>query len=158
MATLKRSVLYCLNLSIGLTFAVGIAAVALGVIAAFRPSFNFTIAAEAPREWAVIISIFLAALTVYMGALIYMSLRLHYCQTTAKMSLRMIGWLPVAGSAGIIVVSILIGSQIDAMRIVETVLPLAIGVHSALIFAQDDDPTLEVALTYPRPLIWTVLE
>lgn len=158
MATLKRSMLYCLNLSIALTFLVGIAAVALGVIAVFRPTVKFTIAQDGPRQWAQIICVLLGALMIYAAGLFLQSMRLRYRQMTAKMSLRMIGWLPVGGSAGIIGVSILLGSQIDVTRIVETVLPLAIGIHSALIFAQDDDPTLEVSLTYSRPLIWTVLE
>lgn len=158
MATFKRTVLYCLNLSIVLTFLVGIAAVTLGVVAIFRPTFKFTISTDAPRQWGLIISILLGALTIYAASLMFHSLRLRYRQTTLKASLRMIGWLPVAGSAGIIALSILIGSQIGVSRIVETVLPLAVGVHAALVFAQDDDPTLEAALTFPRPLIWTVLE
>ncbi|MEQ8674277.1 MAG: hypothetical protein RLP44_11080 [Aggregatilineales bacterium] len=43
-------------------------------------------------------------------------------------------------------------------RIVETIVPLAVGSLSALMFSPTDEPAIEVQLACPRPIAWVLIE
>jgi hypothetical protein len=103
-----------------------------------------------------------AALTVGMVKL------QHRRQIAWWASLRHAGWLPVvlssAGVIGLIVFRPMFDgaatsrAPFDPSIVVDAVIPLAIAVQAALLFAPDDEPALEVLLAAPRPIYWLLLE
>lgn len=73
---------------------------------------------------------------------------------------RRIGIVPtVITIAALISLTLLVQSEvmpfvlwIGYARVVETVIPLAIGLQAAFLFSPDDEPTLELVIVAPRPL------
>jgi hypothetical protein len=79
-------------------------------------------------------------------------------------NLRIVGWLPLAFSV-LAVGLLLLVSQADQnlalfqrSRLIETIIPLAMAVQAAFLFAPDDEAPLELLLTSPRPVPWLLLE
>jgi hypothetical protein len=81
---------------------------------------------------------------------------------TWRISLRLLGWWPVAASAVLVALALLSdapkGTSIDAARAVETIVPLLGAVQAAFLFSPEDDPALEATLAARRPIAWTMLE
>lgn len=82
-----------------------------------------------------------------------------------RASLRHMGWLPVVATLGVMLLLILPENGgvkntpwSDRVRIVETVIPLAMAIQAALLFSPDDEPALEVFLACPRRISWVLLE
>lgn len=81
-----------------------------------------------------------------------------------RMSLRLLGWIGLTSAAGLIVLLLLTettGAQLpwsDRGRVIETIIPLILGLQAALLFAPDDEPALEILLACPRPPMWLALE
>ncbi len=82
-----------------------------------------------------------------------------------RMSFRVVGWLGVSGAI-IGIILLLIGKDSDprkfplagALRAVEFIIPLAVGIQAAFLFSPDDEPGMEVVLACPRPVSWILLE
>lgn len=83
-----------------------------------------------------------------------------------RMSVRLMGWLAVIAGAGMTLSLIVAGGENtpDAfawevrLRVIETVIPLILGLQAALIFSPPDEPALEIALACPRPVGWMLVE
>jgi hypothetical protein len=77
---------------------------------------------------------------------------------------RMIGWLPFALTAVVVGLGLLLPDPsehlqpLTTVRLIETIVPLAIAVQVAFLLSPDDEPALEVLLACPRPLSWLLLE
>jgi hypothetical protein len=82
-----------------------------------------------------------------------------------KMSFRTVGWIGLVGS-GVGLVIMMLAKDTDPKsfplagveRLVEAVVPLAVGMQAAFLFAPDDEPSMEVLLACPRPIAWLLLE
>ncbi len=88
-----------------------------------------------------------------------------------RTSARLIGWLPVLGSGIAVTVFLTLHATIwrddpiseslaflSATRVVETILPLVVGLQAAFLLSAEDEQPLELLLTSPRSLAWTLLE
>lgn len=79
-----------------------------------------------------------------------------------RISLRLLGWWPVAASAMFVGLAVAFPTQdatpLSVSRLVETVVPLLAAVQAAFLFSPEDEPGLEVTLACRRPLAWTMLE
>jgi hypothetical protein len=79
-----------------------------------------------------------------------------------RINLKLIGWWPVAVSALILgaffILQILVPSQTGALdltyprRAVETIVPLLFAVQVAFLLSTDNEPALELLLSYPKSL------
>ncbi len=79
-----------------------------------------------------------------------------------RINLKLIGWWPAAVSAAILVVFFILelhlsgsGGTFETMyvrRAVETIAPLFFAVQAAYLFGPDNEPALELLLSYPKPL------
>ena len=80
-----------------------------------------------------------------------------------KFSFRATGWL-LAFIAGVLLIARLLISlsdmklAADSFNSFEVVIPLIAGLHSALLFAPDDEPALELLLAAPRPPVYLIYE
>jgi pimeloyl-ACP methyl ester carboxylesterase len=81
---------------------------------------------------------------------------------TWRVSLRLLGWWPVAASAVLVTLALLSDARentpISIVRVVETIVPLLAAVQAAFLFSPEDEPALEVTLASRRPIAWTMLE
>ena len=81
---------------------------------------------------------------------------------TWRISLRLLGWWPVAASAALVGLTLLTSTSevtpLSVARCVETIVPLLAAVQAAFLFSPEDEPGLEVTLACRRPLAWTMLE
>ncbi len=82
-----------------------------------------------------------------------------------KTNLRLVGWLPVAGSALAIALMLVLDATLwrvspllATTRAVETFLPLMVGLQAAFLLSPEDEPPLELLLTCRRPLARPLLE
>ncbi|HEX2620315.1 MAG TPA: hypothetical protein VHL11_09215, partial [Phototrophicaceae bacterium] len=82
-----------------------------------------------------------------------------------KAALRTVGWIPLVATAGTIVLTWLVGSNpenilsiAEHVRVIESIVPIAIGLQAAFLFSPEDEPGLEVVMACPRPLTWLLLE
>ena len=79
-----------------------------------------------------------------------------------RINLKLTGWWPVAVSAAILAVIFILefhlagsGSEYETMyvrRAVETIAPLLFAIQAAFLFGPDNEPALELLLSYPKPL------
>jgi pimeloyl-ACP methyl ester carboxylesterase len=81
---------------------------------------------------------------------------------TWRVSLRLLGWWPVAASAVLVTLALLSDARentpISMVRVVETIVPLLAAVQAAFLFSPEDEPALEVTLASRRPIAWTMVE
>lgn len=82
-----------------------------------------------------------------------------------KAAFRAVGWIPLVATAVLLVLGWLIGSSepivlpiFEHLRVIESIVPIAIGLQAAFLFSPDDEPGLEVVMACPRPLAWLLLE
>jgi hypothetical protein len=79
-----------------------------------------------------------------------------------RIGLRLLGWWPVAASAGAVSAAWLLNplgiAPLEPRRMIETIVPLLAGIHAAFLFSPEDEPGLEVTLACRRPLAWTIFE
>ena len=85
----------------------------------------------------------------------------------ATESLRLIGWLPVAGSTALVTLLLALNGivwrdggypLVPTVRVVDTVVPLAVGVQAAFLLSPEDERALEILLSCPRPVAWALWE
>ena len=79
-----------------------------------------------------------------------------------RVDLKLIGWWPVAVSAVLLILFFILESRqpvsgdlfvsIYVRRAVETVAPLLFAVQASFIFGPDNEPALELLVSYPKPL------
>lgn len=81
-----------------------------------------------------------------------------------RVTLRTFGWgypffgiLTVLSVFGVLETN-LTAPPFERVRLVETFLPLLMGIQAALLFSPDDEPALEILMACPRPLWWLLLE
>jgi hypothetical protein len=72
-------------------------------------------------------------------------------------NLKLSGWIPTAAGAlmvgGFLTVYTISHAGIDYLRrIIEVVIPLAFGLHAAFVLAPENEPAIELLLSYPKPL------
>jgi hypothetical protein len=81
--------------------------------------------------------------------------------------MRLIGWLPVAGGAALVALLLALNGivwcgggypLVPTPRIVDTVVPLVVGVHAAFLLSPEDERPLELLLASPRPVSWALWE
>lgn len=81
---------------------------------------------------------------------------------TWRVSLRLLGWWPVAASAVSVALALILHppgiTALSPERVIETIVPLLAGVQAAFLFSPEDEPGLEVTLACPRPITWTIVE
>ncbi len=90
----------------------------------------------------------------------------RFGQTAWKINVRLVGWIPAIGSAvtvafGLVMVNFFMhstNSQSLTIRVVGTVVPLVAGLQAAFLLSPDDEAPLELLLSCPRSLGWTLLE
>jgi len=88
-----------------------------------------------------------------------------------KPSLRLVGWAPAAWCAAAVAGLLALYATVwqgaswpvevaflAVGRVVETILPLAVGMHIAFLLSPEDEESLELLLASPRPLAWVLLE
>lgn len=87
-----------------------------------------------------------------------------------QMAQRMVGWMPALAACVALILGWVIGDVppeqlemaqlgfLSHLRIVETIIPLAIGLQAAFLFSPDDEPALEVLIACPRPLSLLLME
>jgi hypothetical protein len=79
-----------------------------------------------------------------------------------RITWRLIGWIPPAISAGLIVYLLYARATGETLlseaRVIETLAPFIAGLHAAFVFSPEDEGALEVTLSSPRPIGWTILE
>jgi hypothetical protein len=80
---------------------------------------------------------------------------------------RLIGWLPAAGGAALVALLLALNATIwreggyllvPTVRVVDTVVPLAVGVQAAFLLSPEDERSLELLLSSPRPVAWALWE
>jgi len=79
-----------------------------------------------------------------------------------RLNLKLVGWWPVAVSTAVLAVFFLVvshsigsGNPDEAMylrRAVETIVPLAFAVQTAFLLGPDNEPAMELLLSYPKSL------
>lgn len=83
--------------------------------------------------------------------------KLEWVLRNLRFNLKLSGWLPAA--AGALVVGGFMAFYntshaeiIYLRRIIEVVIPLAFGLHAAFVLAPENEPAIELLLSYPKPL------
>jgi len=88
-------------------------------------------------------------------------------QLAVTSAVRRIGWLPVVGSGAAVGLLLVLdatvwrgvgGALVPKERVVDAVLPLAVGLQAAFLLSPEDEKPLELLLSCPRPLSWTLAE
>lgn len=84
-----------------------------------------------------------------------------------RKSLLLIGWLPAVGGAVLVALLLVLNGTIwrgggyplvPTVRVVDTVMPLAVGVQAAFLLSPEDEWSLELLLSSPRPVVWALWE
>ena len=80
-----------------------------------------------------------------------------------KFNLKLSGWVPAAAGAlvvvGFLVFYNLSNVAVDYLRrIIEVVIPLAFGLHAAFVLAPENEPAIELLLSYPKPLTRVMID
>ncbi len=80
-----------------------------------------------------------------------------------RFNLKLSGWLPAAAGAlglgAFLVFYTMNHVAIESLRrIIEVVIPLAFGLHAAFVFAPENEPAIELLLSYPRPMTHVLAE
>lgn len=80
-----------------------------------------------------------------------------------QFNLKLSGWLPAIASALVVggFLAFYNTSHVEIVylrRIIEVVIPLSFGLHAAFVFAPENEPAIELLLSYPKPLTRLLLE
>ncbi|MCA9977705.1 MAG: hypothetical protein KC413_18225, partial [Anaerolineales bacterium] len=82
-----------------------------------------------------------------------------------RVSLRRVGWWPMAVCAVVMVSGLVLcetvwqdNDSFSTLRVLELVLPIFAGMHAAFLFSPDDEPPLELLVSAPRSPAWLLLE
>lgn len=127
-------------------------------------SLQFVIGSDRTRPVALIALLLIGGVALWGVGSGLAAVRRQPGQIAWKAARRSIGWIPVIISSIAIVTFILPEQTPGSMpwsepaRVVETLIPLAIGIQAALMFSPDDEPALEVLLACPRKISWVLLE
>jgi hypothetical protein len=144
----------------------GLPGAAAGSTCAERYGLVFLTRPEAgyPVAWGLVI--LCGTMAVFAARSTIRAVQAHPNRTTWRTTARLFGWLYVAGCAGLVALMLLASTAskgrgmeaLTTLRVVESLVPLGIGVHAALMCSLDDEPGLEVFLAAPRPFAWIALE
>ena len=109
-------------------------------------------------------------LTIIFGCIIYMEIIKLDDNKVEKIAsnrnfqiqLRLVGWWPVAGSSLVLgaffILNFMLSRQTGAnnliytRRVIETIAPLAFALQAAFLLGPDNEPTMELLLSYPKSL------
>ena len=123
---------------------------------------GFSLRAALSRPVIAVLSLMLLGVVVWSGWRGAQSFRHRSHGWTWRISLRLLGWWPIAASAaGVISALILQPRGVTSLlpeRVIETIVPLLAGVQAAFLFSPEDESDLEVTLACPRPITWTIAE
>ncbi len=136
----------------------------LGSCSAQERPVQFLITPSGTRRWANYSLILVGSVAIGLSGLTgWRAWKRHHFPWFY--SLRITGWLPLAGTALTLGVLLVLpeagGNALEPFmkaRLVETIVPLAMAIQVAFILPPDDEPALEVLMTYPRSLAWLLLE
>ncbi len=118
-----------------------------------------------PSVW--IATIVLVGVTAFSGWQAALTINRYRRQFTWKVSLRSMSWILYVVNAVFIVLGLLTSisppdrgplAGIMTVSVVEVVVSIVVGIHAAILFSPEDEPLLELKLSYPRPFIWLILE
>lgn len=129
----------------------------------------FTVRAQAVTPLVAGAVALLGVFSLAAGARIVPALLAGRWPLAWRMAWRGVGWLPLALTAIVMLGAyvLLAGQALSAegaglpgytVRVIEALLPLAVGVLAALLFAPEDEPAFEIQAASPRPLYYLVLE
>jgi len=81
---------------------------------------------------------------------------------TWRVSLRLLGWWPVAASAAGVALALILRPRgvtpLSPERAIETIVPLLAGIQAAFLFSPEEEPGLEMTLACPRSITGTIVE
>jgi pimeloyl-ACP methyl ester carboxylesterase len=127
-------------------------------------SLQFVIGADRIRPVALIALLLIGGVALWSIGNGAATMRRQPGQIAWRAARRSMGWIPVIVT-GLAVLAFLIPEQTpgampwsERARVIETLIPLAIGIQAALLFSPDDEPALEVLLACPRKISWVLLE
>ncbi len=127
-------------------------------------SLQFVIGSDRIRPVALIALILIGGVALWIIGTGAAAIRRQPGQIAWRAARRSMGWIPVIVT-GLAVVAFLLPEQTpgampwsERVRVIETLIPLAIGIQAALLFSPDDEPALEVLLACPRKISWVLLE
>ncbi|NTU65903.1 MAG: hypothetical protein HGB05_21480, partial [Chloroflexi bacterium] len=123
---------------------------------------GFSLRAALSRPLIMILSVVLLGVLTWSGWRGAQNFKRQPQGWTWRISLRLLGWWPVAASAVLVTLALLSdaleNTPISIARVVETIVPLLAAVQAAFLFSPEDEPALEVTLASRRPIAWTMLE
>jgi pimeloyl-ACP methyl ester carboxylesterase len=123
---------------------------------------GFSLRAALSRPVITLLSVGLLGMLGWSGWRGLQSFRRQPRGWTWHISLRLLGWWPVAASAVLVGLALMTSTSdvtpLSTARCVETIVPLLAAVQAAFLFSPEDEPGLEVTLACRRPLAWTMLE
>ncbi len=123
---------------------------------------GFSLRAALSRPMITILSVVLLGVLAWSGWQGVQSFRHQPHGWTWHVSLRLLGWWPVAASAVLVALALLSdmleSTPISIARAVETIVPWLAAVQAAFLFSPEDEPALEVTLACRRPIARTMLE
>jgi hypothetical protein len=123
---------------------------------------GFSLRAALSRPLITILSVVLVGVLTWSGWRGVQNFKRQPQGWTWRISLRLLGWWPVAASAVLVTLALLSdaleNTPISIARVVETIVPLLAAVQAAFLFSPEDEPALEVTLASRRPIAWTMLE
>ncbi len=120
-----------------------------------------------PHPYITVIALLLAGGLLWFAGNAALAVRRYPVGIAWLFSLRAVGWVGLVVSAAFIVLLLISPAPEatrsavpwgDPARVVAFVVPLALAVQAALVFAPDDEPALEVLLACPRPVAWILIE
>jgi pimeloyl-ACP methyl ester carboxylesterase len=123
---------------------------------------GFSLRAALSRPLITLLSLVLAGVLIWSSWRGVQNFRRQARGWTWRISLRLLGWWPVAASAVLVSLALVNSTPgvtpLSAARCVETIVPLLAAVQAAFLFSPEDEPGLEVTLACWRPLAWTMFE
>jgi pimeloyl-ACP methyl ester carboxylesterase len=123
---------------------------------------GFSLRAALSRPAITILSVVLLGVLTWSGWRGVQNFKRQPRSWTWHISLRLLGWWPVAASAVLVTLALLSdaleNTPISIVHVVETIVPLLAAVQAAFLFSPEDEPALEVTLASRRPIAWTMVE
>lgn len=117
---------------------------------------------DAPRPYVLALTVGLLLVAGWSAGQLMLTIRRWQWRIAWGTTRRLVVLWPALASLGVMVLVLLVFRLLndgrDYVGVVEVIMPLALGIHAALLFAPDEEPALDLLLTYPRPMVWLILE